>query len=85
MSEQTFPLAFLTTGQKAVVKEIASGRNLRHRLNELGFVRGTEVQVIRNDGCGPLIVSLGNGLGNSRLAIGRGATHKVMVEWVKET
>ena len=84
MSEQAFPLTFLTTGQKAAVKEIASGRNLRHRLNELGFVRGTEVQVIRNDGCGPLIVSLGNGLGNSRLAIGRGAAHKVMVEWVKE-
>ena len=85
MSEQIFPLAFLTTGQKAVVKEIASGRNLRHRLNELGFVRGAEVQVIRNDGCGPLIVSLGNGLGNGRLAIGRGATYKVMVEGAKET
>jgi len=84
MNKQTFPLTFLTAGQKAAVKEIASGRNLRHRLNELGFVRGAEVQVIRNDGCGPIIISLGNGLGNSRLAIGRGAAHKVIVEEIKE-
>ncbi|AKX94216.1 iron transporter FeoA [Moorella thermoacetica] len=80
MSNGLLPLEFLNTGQEAVIKEIAGGISLRRRLTELGLVRGSTIKIIRNDNFGPIIISLGDGSGSGRLAIGRGMAHKIMVE-----
>lgn len=70
------PLGLLPPGQVAVIKEVAGGREVRRRLTALGFVPGSEVQVIRNELWGPLIVALGEG----RVALGRGMAQKIFVE-----
>jgi ferrous iron transport protein A len=72
------PLGFLSSGQTAVIKDIAAGSYLRGRLFELGFVAGAKVCVVQNQPCGPLMVALGNG----RVVIGRGEAQKIMVEEV---
>ncbi|MEW8959722.1 MAG: ferrous iron transport protein A [Moorella sp. (in: firmicutes)] len=82
MSGGVFPLEFLDTGREAVIKEVTGGISLRRRLTELGLVRGSTIKIIRNDNFGPIIVSLGNGSGGGRLAIGRGMANKIMVEEV---
>jgi len=82
MSSGTLALSFLPGGQKATIKDVVGGPGLHRRLAEMGFVRGASVRVIRNDNCGPLIVSLESGLGDGRLAIGRGMAHKIIVEAV---
>ncbi|MGI9861302.1 ferrous iron transport protein A [Moorella naiadis] len=84
MSNGLLPLEFLNTGREAVIKEVAGGMTLRHRLTELGMVRGKTIRIIRNDNFGPIIISLGNDSGSGRLAIGRGMAHKIMVEAVGE-
>jgi ferrous iron transport protein A len=70
------PLGFLAPGREAVVREVSGGKELRRRLGELGFVRGSVVRVVQSQSCGPLIISLGDG----RVALGRGAAQKIMVE-----
>lgn len=70
------PLSFLPISQNGVVKDIIGGRGVWHRLTEMGLVRGATVRVVKNDGCGPLIVALGEG----RLVLGQGIAQKVMVE-----
>jgi len=67
------------TGQKVKLVEITAGTKLRRRLTELGLTPGVELQVMQDQG-GPLLLSVFN----SRLAVGRGMAHKIMVEPVIE-
>lgn len=76
MSEKVFPLGFLEVSHNAVISELIGGKRLVQRLVEMGLVKGAKISVLKNDGDGPLIVSLGAG----RLAIGRGMALKIMVE-----
>jgi ferrous iron transport protein A len=70
------PLSFLPIGQNGVVRDIIGGKGVWQRLTGMGLVRGITVRMVKNDGCGPLIVALGEG----RLVLGRGIAQKVMVE-----
>ncbi len=70
----TMPLSSFSQGEKGYITEIYGGMNLSKRLYEMGFNKGTEVRVIKND-VGPLIVSLYG----SKIAIGRGMAQKIMV------
>lgn len=69
------PLAMLRPGETACIKEIIGGRTAKGKLNDLGFVSGKSVKIYRSSG-GPLIV----GLGDNRVALGRGMAHKVIVD-----
>ena len=69
------PLAMLSQGETACIKEIVGGRTARGKLTDLGFVSGKTVKIHRSSG-GPLIV----GLGDNRVALGRGMAHKVLVD-----
>lgn len=69
------PLAMLRAGETACIKEIIGGRTAKGKLNDLGFVSGKLVKIYRSSG-GPLIV----GLGDNRVALGRGMAHKVIVD-----
>lgn len=70
------PLSLAPVGQALTIVDVRAGRRLRHRLSNLGLSPGTTVEVVNSRGCGPVILAVGD----SRLALGRGASHKVLVE-----
>ncbi len=70
----SMPLSFLSQNEKGIVENIISGKKLSKRLYEMGFNKGAEIKVIKND-VGPLIVSLSG----STIAIGRGIAQKIMI------
>ena len=68
------PLSMAAAGQPLRLVEIRAGHELTHRLAELGLTRGVELKVVQDAG-GPLLISVRG----SRIAIGRGMAHKLMV------
>jgi len=64
--------------QRVRVTRISGGRRLVHRLAALGIVPGVVVKVTRSRG--PALI----GIGNTRIAIGRGAARAIEVEAVEE-
>lgn len=68
------PLIFFPEGTKGRVYDINGGREVSKRLFEMGFNKGQEIEVIRND-AGPLVV----GLNGSRVAVGRGMALKILL------
>ncbi len=69
------PLSMLGSGRQARVVEVRGGQGCRGRLTSLGVLPGVRVIVVRNAMAGPLIVKLDG----SRLALGRGLSHQIMV------
>jgi len=78
-SNGLLPLSMVGTGQKVKLVEITAGTKLRRRLTELGLTPGVELQIMQDQG-GPLLLCVYN----SRLAVGRGMAHKILVEPVLE-
>ncbi len=68
------PLSLCQPGMNVEIKEIR-GRRLRERLWAMGVGEGTRGRVIQGHGLGVILV-----VGNRRIALGRGAAHKVLVE-----
>ena len=73
------PLIMLPEGVQATVVQIRGGRGLCRRLAELGFNAGEMVRVIKNHRPGPVMVEVRD----SRVALGRGVTMKILVEEVE--
>ena len=72
----TMPLAMVAEGKTVTIKDIDCGRGLYKRLCDMGLYAGTRVKVIKNDVHGPVILKVLD----SKLVIGRGQAHKIMVE-----
>jgi ferrous iron transport protein A len=70
------PLAMVAPGEEVRLIAIRGGRRMRKRLADLGLNPGLTVRVIQHDGHGPLIVAVKD----SRMALGRGLAHSIMVE-----
>lgn len=70
------PLSIVTHGTRVTILEIRGGRKMRQRLLDLGLTPGADVLVFKNDAPSPLILSVKD---DSRLAIGRGMAHKILV------
>lgn len=68
------PLCFYSQGEKGFIENILGGEKVSKRLYEMGFNKGAEVKIVKND-VGPLIVSLSG----SKIAIGRGMAQKIVV------
>ena len=68
------PLSMATADQEVELVEIQAGRKLTRRLAELGLTVGVKLKVVQDNG-GPLLVSVRG----SRIAIGRGMAHKLLV------
>jgi Fe2+ transport system protein FeoA len=49
---------------------------ITNRLISLGFTPGVEIQVLQNNGHGPLVVNVRD----TRVALGRGEAHDIFVE-----
>jgi ferrous iron transport protein A len=58
------------------IVDVRGGHRLRQRLGSLGLNQGTVVEVVQSLGHGPVIVAVEE----TRLALGRGASHKILVE-----
>ncbi|MGI6145603.1 MAG: hypothetical protein GX092_01615 [Clostridia bacterium] len=76
MTEKNAVLHYVKPGSKVIVNNICGGTGLKIKLSEMGINRGTKLNVIYNDGWGPVVI----GLANSRLALGRQITQKIIVE-----
>ena len=70
------PLTMTRAGETVCVSSVEAGTHLRTRLTTLGLLPGVEVRVISNNARGPFIVAIGG----TRLAMGRGMAHKILVE-----
>jgi ferrous iron transport protein A len=70
------PLSMVAPGQTVELVSIQGGQKLRKRLADLGLNVGMTVRVMQAHPTGPMIVAV---KGDSRLALGRGITHKVVV------
>ncbi len=79
MSQALLPLAMISPGDKARLESIRGGQKLTQRLTDLGLTPGVELSLVNNAG-GPLLVSVRD----SRVALGRGMAHKVMVSLIND-
>lgn len=70
------PLGDLSPGSGGLVRRLRGRRLLAIRLSALGFSVGVRVIVLRNDRRGPLVVLVRG----TRVALGRGAADKILVE-----
>jgi len=63
-------------GDKIRIKCVSCGMNFRRRLIDLGLFDGAEIEIIKNDKFGPLILKIFN----SKIALGRGQAAKIYGE-----
>lgn len=75
------PLAMIAEGEEVRLISIQGGQGLRKRLADLGLNVGMTVRVVRRSPDGPMIL----GVKESRLALGRGMAHRVIVEVARQT
>ena len=69
------PLSLAPAGEPLTVVDVRAGKRLRQRLADLGLKPGVVVEVVPGIGHGPVILSIGD----TRVALGKGASHKVIV------
>jgi Fe2+ transport system protein FeoA len=70
----SFPLTSAGSGNCVRLERIRAGEKLARRLAELGLTPGVEFCVVQDAG-GPLLLAVRG----SRLALGRGMAHKMLV------
>jgi ferrous iron transport protein A len=68
-------LAELPIHGRAIIESLGVGRLEVNRLAALGFTPGAEVDVLQNNGRGPLIVTVRG----TQVALGRGEAAKILV------
>jgi len=68
-------LGSLKNGEVGIVKEITGGQDFLSRIAATGFIRETEVTMLRNWKRGPVIVFLRD----TQLALGRDEASKIMI------
>ena len=69
------PLAMASAGEKIRIVKFASGRGMCQRLSSMGLNVGSEVEIIKKGFQGPVLIEAGD----TRLAIGAGMAHKIIV------
>ena len=74
------PLSMAKAGETVKIIEISRSRNAQARLSSMGLRPGDLIEIINNNGRGRLIL----GHGNTRLAMGRGIAHKIMVSLARQ-
>lgn len=75
-NNQAMPLMMVPNNTDAEVVEVRGGHGMRQRLSSMGIYPGQTVSLIRSNAGGPIIVKAQG----SRVAIGRGMAHRVMVK-----
>jgi Fe2+ transport system protein FeoA len=73
-TEPNIPLTHAPVGQRIRLVEIRGGREITHRLVEMGLTPGVEIKILQDSG-GPLLLAVRD----SRIALGRGMAYRVRV------
>ena len=75
--QDILPLHRLQPGQCGTVVSVAGGRGMQYRLISMGLSVGSRLRVLRSagKGHGPVLVATGQ----TRLALGRGMSHHILV------
>jgi ferrous iron transport protein A len=76
MEGRIMPLTMSQPGKEVTLIAVYGGRGIRMRLHSLGLIPGAKLRVLNNNGAGPLMVAVMD----SRVALGWGMAHKIMVE-----
>lgn len=69
------PLSMVQSGELVQVVAVRTGWGLQRRLADMGLTPGVRVKVINSGGRGPVVLDIRG----SRLALGHGIAHKIMV------
>jgi len=69
------PLSMATQGEVVQVVAVRAGWGLQRRLAEMGLNPGVKVRVMNSQRPGPVVIDVRG----SRLALGQGVAHKIMV------
>ena len=75
IGDRMVPLCDLGAGESGTIARLSGGSGFIGRLAALGFTPGATVDVVRNPGNGPIIVSILD----TQIALGRGEALKVRV------
>ena len=73
--KQTRPLSKVQAGETVKLANIEAGRSLNSRLASMGLVPNVEITIVNNSHPGPFVISVKN----SKMMLGRGMAHKIMV------
>ncbi len=73
--KHTRPLSKVRAGETVKLASIKAGRGMNSRLASMGLVPNVEITVVNNTEPGPFVISVKN----SRMMLGRGMAHKIMV------
>lgn len=72
------PLTETSSDSKVRVIQIPTGRQQMNRLFQLGLVRDEEIEIVKNNGHGPLLILVKD----TKIILGRGIASRVMVDLV---
>ena len=70
-----WPLSMVSPGDVVQVVTVRGGLGLQRRLTDMGLTPGAKVRVINNQRPGAVVIYIRG----SRLALGHGVAHKIMV------
>jgi len=73
--KQLRPLSVVKEGETVKLAAINAGQGLKSRLTTMGLLPNVEITVINNSHPGPFVISVKN----SKMMLGRGMAHKIMV------
>jgi ferrous iron transport protein A len=74
-TKQVRPLSTAKAGETVKLISIEAGRGLNSRLASMGLLPGVQVKVVSNGHPGPFVISVKD----SKMMLGRGMAHKIMV------
>jgi Fe2+ transport system protein FeoA len=80
MAGKEFPLIFADAGKKLLVAGFIGGFGMGQRLTEMGLTVGSQILVVEGSCHGPLVVDVRG----SRLGLGCGVAHKIMVKEITD-
>jgi Fe2+ transport system protein FeoA len=69
-------LSMASPGEEVRLLGVRGGWGVKRRLADMGLTPGETLRIVQADSSGPLLVAVRG----SRLALGRGMAHKIMVE-----
>jgi len=75
MNGNMMPLSMLGSGEEARLVDVRGGHGIRKHLSAMGLNPGTKVTIMQNAMRGPIILRVMD----SRIALGRGMAHKILV------
>lgn len=69
------PVSFVEEGKNVTINNILINETMGKKLREMGLIKGSNIEVVKNDGASIII-----NVSGSRLALGMAMARKIMVE-----